>query len=403
METASLDSSWTLSRAKGFLAGLIYIDSTRTIVSENSTTSPMFSHNASQWIILQHVHSRLEETRHMLIGAMNSISLAHPDDTLNIFINPISFYRAAVSGFHNTLLGLPPTALGDVVALCAMSHTTSCFLHNSACNYLRFDPFSDFDLWRNAINNHEHRQAFDDLVKAACLDPYLTALASTYLEPQYNGMSNEALELFWDVDLATANSFSIGLDEQPSHIVGEGTQATTASTQVPDLQSLQGSPIVSNFAHFLEHCGEFPLILAGRGATVNEWNPIGTSKPDEPRCERRFKRLYIQYLQEGDSPDNTIIQGIISVVDNFVDLGYWRCVCEVRDYLLLVSKGMFPNDQVFLDFVELIQKSMDEVKNYIRSTTGVLCHICGKFVKHEKNDSSRLFDRGAKMGKEYRT
>ncbi|GKU05055.1 hypothetical protein FLAG1_07803 [Fusarium langsethiae] len=368
METTSLNSSaWALSRAKGFLAGLIYIDSTQTIIGQDSNANPMFFQNIGQWIILQQAHSQLEETRCRLVDATHSIGLpiTCPDDTLNSFVNPTSFYETAVSGFHNTLLGLPPTALGDVVALCAMSHVTSCYLY-SAYNNILFDPFSDFDLWRSTISDHEHRRLFDVLIKVACQEPYLTTLVDTYPVLQYgNGACNDALDLSWDPDLTTytLNSFSTVQNEQSSHIVSESMQLTTAGTQAPDLQSLQGSPIVSNFAHFLERCGELPLILSGRGATVNEWHLIGTSKPDESRDEQRLKRLYIRLLQQRDPPNNIVIEGIVSVVKRFGDLGYLQSAGKIRDYLLLIGKGMLSNDQVFLNFVQLIQASMVEAEN----------------------------------------
>jgi hypothetical protein len=293
------------------------------IIAQDFNTNPISFQNAERWTFLQHVHYQLEETRHRLLNATHRMDLKCTDSTLNSFVNPTLFYEAAVSGFHNILLGLPPTTLGETIALCVMSHVTSCCLY-STCNYIGLHPFSNFDLWRNAISNHDHRQTFDDLINAVCLEPCLDFLMDI---SQYdNDMSNGALDLFWNSDLPTIN---------------ESMQLTT-STEAPDLPSLQGSPIVANLTHFLERCGELPLILSSRGATANNWHPIGISKPARSEAEHRIQRLYIQLLQDNGCFKDPIARGILSVVDRFIGLGYLHNTCEMRDYLLLVGKVRLP-------------------------------------------------------------
>jgi hypothetical protein len=314
----------------------------RRTIGQGFNTNAVFSKNAQQWTIPHCVHSQLEESRHRLVNTMHSMDLTCLDNTLNSFVDPIPFYEAAVGSFHNTLLGQPPTTLGDIVALCAMSHVTSCCL-NSTGNQISFG----FDLWRNAISNHEHRQPFDDLIKAACLEPYLTALMDVSHSQQFtfpvalygNEMSNEAPGLPWDLNLTTLNSFFTSQNPHFSHIVRESTQLIN-SIQAPDLQSLQGSPIVANLARFLEECGELPL--STRGATINKWFPIGTSKPAESRAKHSIERLYIQLLQDDECFNDPTAQGILSVVDRFIGVGYLRNISEIRDCLLLLGKVRLP-------------------------------------------------------------
>ncbi|RGP75755.1 hypothetical protein FSPOR_553 [Fusarium sporotrichioides] len=335
--------AWTVSMARGFLAGLIFIGSTRTSMDQGFDASFPVLHSAEQWTVLHHIRLELEEIRLRLVHAKHAVGLARPDKALDSFDNPTSFYEAAISGFHNTLVGLPPTTLGGVVALCAMSHMISCYSHSTG-HYLPFDLFSDFDLWRNAISDHEHRRPFDDLVKATCIEPYLTALMDTLPVPQFsNDISDEALDSFEDLSdtmhdsLTSINSLFTSQDEHPSHNASGRTQLTTG-TQAPDLQTLQGSPIVTNLTDFLEQCGELPLILAGRGVAANKWHPIGTPKPDESADERHAKRLCSQLLQDSSSIKSPIIQGIVFIVDRFVHLGYLQSTDEVGDYMLLIGK-----------------------------------------------------------------
>ncbi|KAM0233243.1 hypothetical protein ACHAPO_007322 [Fusarium lateritium] len=378
----------TLSRAEGFLACLIWINSTRAIVGDDLHANPTFFQDAEQAAVLQKVYSQLEKTRLRLVDATHSITLACREDTLNSFENPTSFYETAVSGFHNTLLGLPPSALGDVVALCAMSHAISCCLY-STHNFVEFEPFSNFGPWRNAISNQEHRQPFDDLIKAACLEPYLTDLAKMYPVPQCsNDMFDGALELSWDSDLIPLNSFLASENEDGSRNVSESSQA-------PDLQSLQGSSIVANLFHFLEQCGGPLFKLFSRGAMGNMWHCIGTSvsSPAASGDEHDLERLYMQILRDDASLKDPIIQGILSVVDRFVDLGYLQSADEMRDYLLLLGKGLLVSDQIYLDFIQWVPDSMTEAANRISPPTGE----AAKSRRDPQLDGSHLFDKGANL------
>ncbi|CEI68260.1 hypothetical protein FVEN_g5569 [Fusarium venenatum] len=371
----------TLSRAEGFLACLIWINSTRTIVGDDLHANPTFFQDTEQGAVLQNVYSQLEETRLRLVDATQSIALSCREDTLNSFVNPTSFYETAVSGFHNTLLGLPPTALSDVAALCAMSHAISFCLYSTRTP-VDFEPFSNFDLWRNAISNHEHRQPFDDLIKAACLEPYLTALANIYPVPQYsNDMFDGALELSWDSDLIHPNFFLASENEDCSR---------NESSQAPDLQSLQGSSIVVNLSHFLEQCGDPLFRLFSRGAMGNMCLCIGTSV-SSPAAS--VERLFMQILRDDASLKNPTIQGILSVVDRFVDLGCLQSADEMRDYLLLLGKGLLASDQIYLDFIQWVPNSMTEAANRISPLTGE----AAKSRRDQRLDVSHLFNKGANL------
>lgn len=317
----------SLSRARGFLAGLIFINSLPKIAGQDFNANIRLFQNTKQWTVLQHVHRQLEETRLRLVEVKRTISLECPDKTLASFNNPTSFYEAAISSFHNTLLGLPPTTLGGVVALCAMSHATSCYLYSTGIQ-VAFDPFSDFDLWRSTISNDEHQQAFDDLMMAACQEPYLTTLMNPFpiFQDEIN-LPSEDLNLLWSPDPITNTLIPFLI-----------THNAAGESQAPDLQSLQGSPIVANLTHFLEQCGELPLILCGRDATADMCYFIGAPISTESGDEQDLKHLYIQLLRERGPLHGPVTQGIVSIVERFVDLGYLQSVDEVPDYMLLIGK-----------------------------------------------------------------
>ena len=336
-----------LERAEGLLAGLIYLDSTATTIFHFPYHSSNFQ-ISNQWEVLRTVQVQLDERRHRLLAATHNLCLAGLDDALNCFVEPTRFYEAAISGYRNTFLHKPPNTLGEALAFSSLSHA---ILH-SAGNQISFD-FSHLDIWRNAIANHEHRQLFEDLFKAACLEPYLTgqnfcslptlmndnrSMQQSYLgEPstipplQGDGLVNDSLSSFWnhsntmDVFLAFNSPFA----SQTGHC----NYMINGSTHLPGIQApnLQGSPIIRSVTHFLEDCGELTFVLSSpssRGATVQS---------TQSKMGNRVEPLYIQRLRNDDSFKDPRIQGIVSVLDSFISLGYLQSVNEAQHYMLLLG------------------------------------------------------------------
>ncbi|CAF3517064.1 unnamed protein product [Fusarium graminearum] len=371
----------SLSRARGFLAGLIFINSLPKIAGQDFNANIRLFQNTKQWTVLQHVHRQLEETRLRLVEVKRTISLECPDKTLASFNNPTSFYEAAISSFHNTLLGLPPTTLGGVVALCAMSHATSCYLYSTGIQ-VAFDPFSDFDLWRSTISNDEHQQAFDDLMMAACQEPYLTTLMNPFpiFQDEIN-LPSEDLNLLWSPDPITNTLIPFLI-----------THNAAGESQAPDLQSLQGSPIVANLTHFLEQCGELPLILCGRDATADMCYFIGAPISTESGDEQDLKHLYIQLLRERGPLHGPVTQGIVSIVERFVDLGYLQSVDEVPDYMLLIGKEILPSNKTFLELCKSAWATLAEAKRRLHN---IPCGKCGKVFTRPGN-MKRYMERKAR-------
>lgn len=344
-----------LARAEGLLAGLIYLDSIATAIDHFSNPHSSNPRILRQWALLRIVQAKLDEARERLIAAKDILYLEGRDDTLDSFVKPTRFYEAAISGYRNVLLHTPPTNLGEVLAVCSLSHV----ILQSASNQIGFD-FSHLEIWGNAIINHNHRQAFHSLITAICLEPQLTgsqdccsfsaclscshSLQPSYQEalsaistPQEDNMANDIWGSFWDIDYTMdeflpSNSLSGGQIADCS-LVSKNTQLTSTST--PDLQ---GSGIIRNLTHFLEDCGELTdtLILptpSSRGETVQLMHS---------EVRNLIEPLYIQRLRNDDSFKGPNAQAILSIIDSFAYLGYLRSANQARDYMLLLGKVYAP-------------------------------------------------------------
>lgn len=335
----------------GLLAILIYLDKTKLFAD------PQIIQSHKHWGFVQHIRFALDWYRERLISVTLAQELPGLEALLRSFPTPMSFYEAAIFAFRNTLTGPKPESLDAVIALCILSHVTLSYLrqfHGSVDCDLSFDN----NVWRDTIQDLEHRQTFSRLIEI--LFPETLPLVSRHAAqplpparvldlPSSTPHQNEAAEVlpptiftteddpliyntpdgFWDC-------FDV-VDEYPATpnlhaLVGIGSVHHTSS-----LADLQGSAIMLNITRFLEECGESMHIFSGRGLAFNQQgfatkNLITTS--------------FIQPLREYDICKEPSISGILSIVDRFVDLGYLQTIGEVRDYMLFVGRVDQPVDSV---------------------------------------------------------
>lgn len=354
METTSPSAS-AVSRAEGFLAGLVYLNSTLTAIDQSPDPFLLNPQTSNLWAPLQYAQTKLEETRLRLVNATRSMRLAGLDSTLDSLETPMAFYEAAIGGFRDTLLGLPPTTLGGVVGLCSLSRIALI----EADYETSIDLFSNFVLWRDAINNHKHRRAFSDLIKAVFLEPPLAGqaffqpitlmganptLQSPYQDARFIAPvpQRDGNNMFWNCYHAmhglptTHHPSAARPNEHHSYPIICSIQSTR--TQSPNLQSLQGSSIVANFTHFLEQCGEVPLLLSTGGAKADGRQPIYIYDLTRTETESHIVNSYIRVLQNNNSLRTPTSERILSIAYRFVDLGYLQNAKEIRDYLLLIAK-----------------------------------------------------------------
>lgn len=129
-------------------------------------------------------------------------------------------------------------------------------------------------------------------------------------------------------------------DGQNDHtVLNEGPLGTPLSApQVPELQNLQASAVITNLVHFLEECGELLQILSGRGVTTSCMSPGTSTGQSQSEVQTAIKSSFIQPLQNNKFfVDNLSAQRLLVVADRFVELGYLRSIDETRRYLINVG------------------------------------------------------------------
>jgi hypothetical protein len=365
MELASSDSlTRVLSAADGLLASLIFLEAAPLAMNQHHYNAIPPSQNTESWAVLSDIRIKLEESRISIMTEIVVLSFSGLDPTLDSFVNPTLFYEAAVGSFRNTLIGIPPTILGDVVALYSLSQITSCYLRNKG-NTNVLDIFSNIGIWESAISVPEHWRAFIDL--AQVLRPKTTSSGQPYNvlalhSPQAPAdfsipspltcqeMPSEISSQcdFEDYSRKESHFFPDGLflsdfqflsqDEQNNHTVLEGPLDTPLSApQAPDLRHLQGSAIITNLAHFLEECGDLLQILSGHGVTSRLCPGIYIGQ-SQSEVQTIIKSTFIQPLQNNKFfVDNLSAQRLLVVADRFVELGYLRSIDEAKKYLIRVG------------------------------------------------------------------
>lgn len=97
---------------------------------------------------------------------------------LDSLLSPTSFCKTAIL-FRYTLTGPAPDYLGNILALCTLSRIVSCYLGREDFPVVLLED----GIWRNAIRNKEHRQAFSILVQTLWLDRIAPPYPSSDLYP----------------------------------------------------------------------------------------------------------------------------------------------------------------------------------------------------------------------------
>ncbi|KAF4963658.1 hypothetical protein FSARC_8363 [Fusarium sarcochroum] len=295
------------------------------------------------------------------------LGLATLDTTLDSFANPRCFYEAAIFSFRNSLAGLVPDSLGSVVALCSLSHLGSCYLHNKN-NPIISDSSPVVSLWKNAIRNHEHRQAFGDLIEALwpkaptpfCTIPnfsFAQEMRSEFVVPHFGDCQETPPgELVAQDESLSGYLLApfLGFDDaMPDSLAGPNFQFTSQTEQgrsmdiednrltglqMMSLQALQESAIITNLTYFLEECGELMHILSGRGVTAKSLHSCVTFNQNGAGVKELIKSSYIQPLAIHESFKDPSTLGILSIVNRFVDLGHLQSIDEARDYMIIIGR-----------------------------------------------------------------
>ncbi|KAF5238720.1 hypothetical protein FANTH_10218 [Fusarium anthophilum] len=156
-----------LSVADGFLSGLLFLDVTGLSAARRPNTNLLVPRPQSleSWKLMGDIRVILYGYWSQMMNVLPSLRPMNIDDTLASLTSPTTFYEAAVLSFRNTLTGHPPHTLGDIIALCILTYATSSYLSNKG-SLSTNDASPCIDQWRDAISDHDHRQAFTYIMEA---------------------------------------------------------------------------------------------------------------------------------------------------------------------------------------------------------------------------------------------
>ncbi|KIL84863.1 hypothetical protein FAVG1_11733 [Fusarium avenaceum] len=385
MEKASSDSlTRVLSAADGLLASRIFLEATPPTMNQHHCNAiPFFQQNPESLAVLSDIQIKLEDFRASMMTEIAVSGFAGLDTSLDSFANSTLLFEAALGSFRNTLTGTPPNTVGDVVALYSLSQITSCYLRIKG-NASVLDIFSNIDVWGFAISVPGHRRAFNDLVQVLrrkttdSSQPYhIPALYSPEAPVDFNIPSHWACqgmpsEISWQCNfedysweeshlmpdsLVLPNLQFSSQDGQNDHtVLNEGPLGTPLSApQVPELQNLQASAVITNLVHFLEECGELLQILSGRGVTTSCMSPGTSTGQSQSEVQTAIKSSFIQPLQNNKFfVDNLSAQRLLVVANRFVELGYLRSIDETRRYLINVGNAVLSHDNDLFEFSQSV-------------------------------------------------
>ncbi|KAL5594955.1 hypothetical protein FOVSG1_008644 [Fusarium oxysporum f. sp. vasinfectum] len=343
----------TLSAADGFLAGLMCLSATKQATAQGRATDH-FTHARQSWKCLEIIWINLESVQVRTLELVPRLGLRGIDNTLDSFISPILFFQAAALSLRNTLIGQPPSTLGNIVALFCLSHAVSRHLrcsHHPAIS----DTGLCIDQWGNAISKYGHRQAFTSLIRALFPEIMTPPLRSTFLDPVTADYSDSLpfMSIYQDApfepppregDLignalehsdATPNLLSLS-GSQPTDQEAHNDRYTFIwETGFPS--DPHGSALVTNLTLFLEQCGDLFQILSGRWVTAkHQYSP--SSALNWARPQSNDVSSYLQRMRQDGSFQDPSSMGILSIVDTFIQLGYLRTPEDVQEYMIIVGK-----------------------------------------------------------------
>ncbi|EXL68462.1 hypothetical protein FOPG_15471 [Fusarium oxysporum f. sp. conglutinans race 2 54008] len=358
MEAVNPDVSLqTLSAADGFLAGLVYLSATRQATTQCRITEPFVPQMFQSWKYLEDICNNLEKVRESILKLIPVLGLEGIDSTLGSFMDPVMFFQATVFSLRNTLIGQPPSTLGDVLALYSLSHVVSCHLRNSL-NIAIGDPHFYIDQWKNAIGRYDHQQEFANLVEAlypelakpSPASSSLQTVTADYSDPLHFIYQDAPFELppvQGDGPMGYTLAYS---DAAPGLLALPDPKPTNQAVQngysfsgeisptAPQTSAPLGphaSALVTNLTLFLEQCGELVQILSGRWVTAKHQYTRSSTTLNQGRLQNNDVK---SCMRQDFSFQEPLSLGILSIVDLFIKLRYLQTPQDVQEYMIIVGK-----------------------------------------------------------------
>ncbi|EGU74148.1 hypothetical protein FOXB_15342 [Fusarium oxysporum f. sp. conglutinans Fo5176] len=409
MEAVNPDVSLqTLSAADGFLAGLVYLSATRQATTQCRITEPFVPQMFQSWKYLEDICNNLEKVRESILKLIPVLGLEGIDSTLGSFMDPVMFFQATVFSLRNTLIGQPPSTLGDVLALYSLSHVVSCHLRNSL-NIAIGDPHFYIDQWKNAIGRYDHQQEFANLVEAlypelakpSPASSSLQTVTADYSDPLHFIYQDAPFELppvQGDGPMGYTLAYS---DAAPGLLALPDPKPTNQAVQngysfsgeisptAPQTSAPLGphaSALVTNLTLFLEQCGELVQILSGRWVTAKHQYTRSSTTLNQGRLQNNDVK---SCMRQDFSFQEPLSLGILSIVDLFIKLRYLQTPQDVQEYMIIVGKDFcevlsIGSEHNWDGFTVWLKKSSYRIHYRVRAKDFFLLRLSERVLKEKQ-------------------
>ncbi|KAF4503733.1 hypothetical protein FAGAP_11 [Fusarium agapanthi] len=348
----------------GLLAGLIYLDNTRSSTTHVPNAEPR---DMAPWQCILDLRLEVKQYWDALTNITQTEDLPGLNSLLKSFPTPVQLYEAAIFTFRNISTGSKPDSLENIFAICSLSYVAS------ICSQRMGKPdidniFRDVNIWRDSIGDPQNRQLFNGLIQRLWEDMTASSYQTDqslhsasqpfndpgYISPQSSTMQD--ISLFGDFP----DPFWGGLFEAPDspqgpnfQIMGTtpGCHPTVLDIPGPQLGAgdLRQSAVMTILTSFIANCRDLMDILSGHRATAKA-----------PHSDVSLEvKNFTQALRRHDSFGDPSARGILAIVDRFVDLNYFQNIDEIRDYIIIVGKEILPSGQTFAQVCKAVYSSTD--------------------------------------------
>ncbi|KAG5790090.1 hypothetical protein H9Q69_010857 [Fusarium xylarioides] len=161
MDTTSSTFPNPIMAIDGLLAGLIYLDNTRS----SATHVPNAElRDTAPWQCILDLRIEIKQYWDALTNITQTEDSPGLNSLLKSFPTPVQLYEAAIFTFRNISTGSKPESLENIFAICSLSYAAS------ICSQRMGKPdidsnFRDINIWRDSIGDPQNRQLFNDLIQ----------------------------------------------------------------------------------------------------------------------------------------------------------------------------------------------------------------------------------------------
>ncbi|KAG5751849.1 hypothetical protein H9Q70_005482 [Fusarium xylarioides] len=283
MDTTSSTFPNPIMAIDGLLAGLIYLDNTRSSTTHvpNAELRDM-----APWQCILDLRIEIKQYWDALTNITQTEDSPGLNSLLKSFPTPVQLYEAAIFTFRNISTGSKPESLENIFAICSLSYAAS------ICSQRMGKPdidsnFRDINIWRDSIGDPQNRQLFNDLIQRlwagggditilSCpTEQTLPSASQPFNDPGYISLQSATMQ---DISLFDdfADPFWGGLVNVPGSLPGPNFQMTATTPGFPptvfdtpeppgqlSVGNLRQSAVMNILTSFISNCGDLMDILSG--------------------------------------------------------------------------------------------------------------------------------------------